>query len=145
MPSRPRQHRPARLAIARAEADRAMEARRGTAAERGYDSRWRKGRDGFLAKHPLCAYHALFDPGRIAFASLVDHLYPHGGDKRLFWLREYWVGSCVNCHSKHKQAVEHGGLAALDALAGRLGLRPLGETHPELVAPAAAALAERRG
>ncbi len=122
-----------------------MEQRRGTAAERGYDSQWRKGRDGFLAKHPLCAYHALFDPGRIAFAALVDHLYPHGGDRRLFWLRRYWVGACVNCHSKHKQAAERRGLAALDELAARLGLPPLSETHPELVRSARAALTERRG
>ena len=32
-----------------------QDAQRGTAAERGYDFRWREIRDQFLADHPLCA------------------------------------------------------------------------------------------
>ena len=32
-----------------------QDAQRGTAAERGYDSRWREIRDRFLADHPQCA------------------------------------------------------------------------------------------
>lgn len=61
---------------------------RGTAAKRGYDSRRRKARIGFLRKHPLCVY--CFTKGLIVEANVVDHITPHKGDKVLFWDRSNW-------------------------------------------------------
>jgi 5-methylcytosine-specific restriction enzyme A len=70
--------------------------RRGSAASRGYDGRWRKARLGFLRKHPLCC-HCL-ERGRTTAATVVDHIIPHRGDKALFWNRENWQPLCKSCH-----------------------------------------------
>jgi hypothetical protein len=58
----------------------------------------------------------------VTAATLVDHVYPHRGDRQLFWDRTWWASSCTPCHSGFKQRVEAAGQAALDALARRLGL-----------------------
>ncbi|WP_128102798.1 HNH endonuclease [Paenibacillus sp. DCT19] len=79
---------------------------RGTAAERGYDSRWRKARDGYLKKHPLCVTH--WKQGYVKEATVVDHIKPHRGDKTLFWDRRNWQGLCKQCHDV-KTAKEDGG------------------------------------
>lgn len=72
--------------------------RRGTAAERGYDGKWRKAREGFLAAHPLCAECAKYN--RYTAATVVDHIIPHRGDKKLFWDRNNWQPLCRDCHTK---------------------------------------------
>lgn len=68
--------------------------RRGTAAERGYDSRWAKARVFYLRKHPFCVYclrqagiTAVDTQGIAAacmkrqmhppLANVVDHIIPH--------------------------------------------------------------------
>ncbi|MBE7897524.1 HNH endonuclease [Paenibacillus polymyxa] len=79
---------------------------RGTAAERGYDSKWRKAREGYLRKHPLCTY--CFQRGYLATATVVDHITPHRGDKQLFWDRDNWQPLCKQCHDT-KTAKEDGG------------------------------------
>ncbi|WP_458462413.1 HNH endonuclease signature motif containing protein [Paenibacillus sp.] len=79
---------------------------RGTAAERGYDSRWRKARTGFLKKHPLCVTH--WKDGYVQAATVVDHIKPHRGDKTLFWDRNNWQALCRQCHAI-KTAKEDGG------------------------------------
>lgn len=71
--------------------------RRGTAAERGYDSKWREARKGFLAAHPLCA--ECLKEGRHTAATVVDHIIPHRGDKRLFWDRNNWQPLCGRHHA----------------------------------------------
>lgn len=48
--------------------------RRGSAARRGYDSRWRRVRLMRLAREPLCRLCAA--RGRVAAAVLVDHIVP---------------------------------------------------------------------
>lgn len=49
--------------------DRGADRSRGTAAERGYDARWRRTRADFLLEHPLCSeVHCL------ALAVDVDHI-----------------------------------------------------------------------
>jgi len=106
--------------------------RRGKTAARGYGSRWRREAAQHLAAYPLCAYceAGVFGPARVTPATLVDHLYPHRGDQRVFWLRGLWASACVPCHSGPKQAIEQRGLAAvpdLDRLARRLGRSTLTE------------------
>lgn len=73
-----------------------------------------------LGGHPLCAYCEL--EGRVAAATLVDHLYPHRRFQGVFWMRQWWVSACADCHDGFKQRVERAGKAAIDALARRLGL-----------------------
>ena len=81
---------------------------RGTAAERGYDSRWQKARIGFLAKHPLCA--ECEKAGAIVPATVVDHIVPHRGDKVLFWMRSNWQPLC-KAHHDAKTAREDSAFA----------------------------------
>lgn len=71
---------------------------RGTAAARGYDGEWRKARKSFLAEHPLCA--ECFKGGRLEPATVVDHIIPHRGDKRIFWDRSNWQGLCETHHNR---------------------------------------------
>ena len=74
------------------------DANRPSARERGYDTAWQKARAGFLAKHPTCSCG---QP-----ATIVDHVIPHKGDKRLFWDRKNWQPLCTPCHSSKKQRQE---------------------------------------
>jgi 5-methylcytosine-specific restriction endonuclease McrA len=96
--------------------------RRGDARQRGYTGAWKRAAVAYRLAHPLCEYCRL--EGRTTPAGCVDHLYPHKGDKKLFWRSEWWVSSCYTCHNSLKQAVERQGKAALDILARRLG-RPV--------------------
>lgn len=79
---------------------------RGTSAQRGYDSRWRKVRASYLRSHPTCA--ACAQHGRLTAASVVDHIVPHRGDRALFWSYENWQALCVACHNR-KTATHDGG------------------------------------
>lgn len=121
MPTRPSLYRP-RPAPTRREQNREVDQWRGSAHSRGYDGKWRKARLSFLAAHPLCEYceAGAFDDARTVAADLVDHLYPHQGDKDLFWSSQWWVSCCTACHSGPKQAAERRGVAALDTLARHL-------------------------
>lgn len=88
------------------ERERRYDNERGTAAERGYNSKWRTARQGYLAHHPLCAECQRH--GRITPATVVDHMIPHKGDKKLFWDRDNWQPLCKACHDA-KTAREDGG------------------------------------
>jgi 5-methylcytosine-specific restriction protein A len=103
MPKRPATHQAAR---ARAPVHVAPQQQRASAAARGYDSRWKKARDGYLAKHPLCAHCA--SEGRVEPARVVDHVIPHKGDKALFWDSSNWQPLCKRHHDR-KTATEDGG------------------------------------
>ncbi|MDY6960324.1 MAG: HNH endonuclease signature motif containing protein [Pseudomonadota bacterium] len=70
---------------------------RGSSAARGYDSRWRRTRIGWLGKHPLCVMCEL--KGLTVAASRVDHIVPHRGCKVLFWDRNNWQSLCEPCHN----------------------------------------------
>lgn len=86
--------------IARDSARRAAsDARRPSAAARGYDSKWRQARAGFLAKHPRC-----FRCGNSA--AVVHHSVPHRGDRELFWNRSLWRPACQPCHDGPLQSEE---------------------------------------
>lgn len=77
-----------------------------TAAQRGYGSRWRKARETYLRRNPLCAYCQ--KEGRIEAATVVDHKIPHKGDQKLFWNRDNWQPLCKPCHDSVKRREEHG-------------------------------------
>lgn len=79
---------------------------RGSAASRGYDSKWRKYRIAFLAKHPLCVECQKI--GIVRAATVVDHITPHKGNKILFWDKNNHQPLCASCHSA-KTAREDGG------------------------------------
>jgi 5-methylcytosine-specific restriction protein A len=99
--------------------DREADERRGSARDRGYTTAWTKAAKAYLHQHPLCGYCEL--AGDVTPATAVDHLYPHRGDRELFWKSCWWVSTCAACHSGFKQSIERRGRAALDALAHRLG------------------------
>ena len=71
---------------------------RGSAASRGYDSRWQKARLSFLRAHPLCAECA--KAGRYTAATVVDHIIPHRGDQKLFWDPDNWQSLCKYHHDQ---------------------------------------------
>lgn len=79
----------------KAEAD----ARRPTARERGYDSKWDTERAAYLKAHPKCVRCP-------APAAVVDHIVPHKGDRKLFWSRSNWQPLCGACHNRWKQSQE---------------------------------------
>lgn len=79
------------------------EARRPSARQRGYDSKWDKARAEFLARpeNRSCACGC----GRKA--DTVDHIKPHRGDMKLFWDRKNWQALAASpCHSSRKQRQE---------------------------------------
>ncbi|MDA8095575.1 MAG: HNH endonuclease [Betaproteobacteria bacterium] len=80
--------------------------RRGSSSSRGYNHRWRKYRETFLAKNPLCAECQRH--GIVAPASVVDHIVPHKGDRKLFWNPGNHQSLCKRCHD-HKTATDDGG------------------------------------
>jgi 5-methylcytosine-specific restriction protein A len=83
-----------------------QDSKRLSASERGYDSKWRKARLGYLNKHPLCV-HCL-DRGKYTPATVLDHITPHKGDKELFWDKKNWQSLC-KYHHDVKTASEDGG------------------------------------
>lgn len=76
--------------------ERERDRMRATAAERGYNSAWQKARKAYLQKHPLCVECMRYD--RTTPATVVDHIIPHKGDKKLFWDRNNWQALCKPCH-----------------------------------------------
>lgn len=85
---------------------RESDRQRGTAAQRGYTSRWQQARLEHLYREPLC--RTCEAAGRVVAATVVDHIQPHKGDQRLFWRRSNWQSLCKPCHDR-KTATEDGG------------------------------------
>ena len=75
------------------------DAKRPSARQRGYDTKWDKARAQYLAANPRCCRCS-------APAEVVDHIIPHKGDKKLFWSRSNWQPLCRSCHSRSKQSQE---------------------------------------
>lgn len=73
-------------------------AQRGSARERGYDTRWEKRRLLYLRKHPLCVVCEA--KGLVVPATEVDHIVPHRGDAALFDDEGNWQALCKSCHSR---------------------------------------------
>lgn len=76
---------------------------RGNANKRGYDSKWRRYRISFLSSHPFC--EECKKKGMITVATVVDHIIPHKGDKKLFWDTKNHQALCESCHNR-KTATE---------------------------------------
>ncbi len=89
MPLRPRLYRPG---SSRPQVERL------SACKRGYDRNWQSARTAYLAEHPLC--RSCRQAGRVAEATVVDHIVPHRGDQRLFWDITNWQSLCKRCHDK---------------------------------------------
>ena len=66
-----------------------------------YGNRWRKLRDAFLCRFPLCAQ--CDKP-----AEVVDHCQPHNGDLGMFYAWNNLQSLCKRCHDR-KTAREDGG------------------------------------
>ena len=82
----------------------AAEAKRPTAHQRGYTSKWARESAAFLALpgNEFCACGC----GRKA--DMVDHITAHKGDKRLFWSRSNWQPYASFCN-RRKNVREEGG------------------------------------
>lgn len=88
----------------RREHHRQYDAERGSAAARGYNSRWRKARETYLRRCPLCVHCT--EQARTTPATVVDHIVPHKGDSMLFWDTANWQALCKPCHDRWKQRAE---------------------------------------
>ena len=88
------------------EKQRIYNEKRGSAASRGYNSRWQKQSKLYIHEQPLCV--DCLKHNRVRPAKVVDHIVPHKGDMRLFWDRTNWQSLCFSCHSR-KTACEDGG------------------------------------
>lgn len=102
MPHRPRSHKPERLQ---------RDVYRATAAERGYDRRWRRASQAFLRDHPICECNECSGLGRLRPASVVDHIIPHRGNRERFWDQTNWRAMAKQCHDR-KTATEDGGFGS---------------------------------
>lgn len=103
---RPHSLRKSRPSVGQGKAPVSWREDKRTAAQRGYGSKWRKARESFLWRNPLCAYCER--EGRIEPATVVDHKIPHKGDKKLFWDRTNWQPLCKRCHDSIKRREETG-------------------------------------
>jgi 5-methylcytosine-specific restriction enzyme A len=80
---------------------------RPSSGARGYNVRWQKYREKFLARHPLCRFCK--EAGRLTRATVVDHIRPHRGDSGLFWDKANHQALCKACHDGAKQSQERTG------------------------------------
>lgn len=109
-----------------------IDAKRGTPAQRGYDSRWRRIRMMQLRQHPLCVECAR--QGLTVPATDVDHIQPlaEGGTHAFDNLQSL----CHSCHSKKTAAQSLGWQGRGDQISG--GDSP--ETGPRSLSRATAKL-----
>ena len=71
---------------------------RESATARGYDARWRVARKHYLRRYPLCL--ECQREGKLAPATVVDHIIPHRGDVDLFWDESNWQPLCARHHNE---------------------------------------------
>lgn len=83
---------------------RDLDTHRGSARQRGYDSKWERYRRAYLARHPLCGHCQA--EGRLTPATVIDHITDHRGDKSLFWLHSNHQPLCKRHHDM-KTAATH--------------------------------------
>lgn len=78
------------------EHERKREQERGSAAARGYGSRWREYRERFLIANPHCVL--CLAKGLTVPSEVVDHIKAHKGDQGLFWDPANHRALCRPCH-----------------------------------------------
>ena len=94
MATAPKTHRPLHGGTPRQEYDK----RRGSAVERGYDSRWHKLRAWYVAGNPLC--EDCSDKGLTVEVDEVDHVIPINGPNDPLRLdAENLRSRCKTCHT----------------------------------------------
>ncbi len=93
-----------------------QDSRRGSAHERGYNARWRRYREQYLRRHPLCV--ECLERGVLTAATVVDHIIAHRGDYALFWSPENHRALCKSDHDR-KTVLEDGGFGNRRKLAGK--------------------------
>ena len=81
------------------------DARRRSAAFRGYNHKWQAARRRYLQSNPPCA--ACMKEGLLTPATVVDHIIPHRGDQRLFWDERNWQPLCKSCHDRKPAAANN--------------------------------------
>lgn len=108
MPTKPASFRPSHLRCT-PERNKQADLRRGTAQQRGYDSKWSREAKSYRDDHPLCV--GCMAVGRIEPSTLTDHIIPHKGDEKLFWGRSNWQALCKWHHDVVKQRLESQWLA----------------------------------
>jgi 5-methylcytosine-specific restriction protein A len=90
------------------------EHQRGTAAQRGYDSRWGRYRASFLEDHWYCGARPAgllptgdsecLKQGLWVKANVVDHIVPvRGADDPTFYRMENHQALCSSCHDRKRQ------------------------------------------
>ena len=94
---------PAHAAYGKAQArerERAADARRGSAHQRGYTARWARYSRAFLARpeNAFCTLH--LDDGCAGVAQCVDHIIPPASpEDPLFWEGGNHQPACIHCNS----------------------------------------------
>ena len=79
-----------------------------TTAERGYGAKWQRARARFLRMPENVLCRQCKREGLTVAATIVDHITPHRGDKRLFWDEANWQPLCKHHHDGWKRSVEAG-------------------------------------
>ena len=81
-----------------------MNEHRGSARERGYDTRWDAARATFSRRNPWCL--GCKAVGNLVATEVVDHVEPHKGDQVKFWNTTMWQPACRWCHDVIKRTLE---------------------------------------
>lgn len=103
--------------------------RRGTSSSRGYNARWRKARETYLKREPLCV--CCTANGVPHPANTVDHTEPHKGDTNKFWDTDNWQALCGWCHNNIKSSIERAWEAGeMPSAALSLNRKISGWVHP---------------
>lgn len=72
-------------------------------------ARWRQLRMEVLTEAMFSCAHCKRLEGKTALL-VADHIRPHRGDPALFWDRANLQCLCKQCHDRHKQSLERGGV-----------------------------------
>ena len=106
MPFKPKVHRPPHAQAAADAARKQADRRRGTATQRGYDSRWNEFSRLYRQLNPLCVECGR--NGRVVSADCVDHVVPLVDAPERKYDLDNLEALCSPCHAR-KTAKEDGG------------------------------------